>query len=205
MFHWSDIFKGTLTLRAQAFGKLPFYRDYLRWVSSEAAESWRMWLVEKFSGDAALPPGKWPFIFQHHPGSALVIGLIEPGTDGIREFPFSLFVAADRALLKSRYFGGCVISIWHSLALIRDQIARHNDIDRFNRFIREQTVVVKKRESGPENRLHDAQMLLKTTDRSEPVLMVFRNPDGEPGVILGCDCFNTKFSENWGALKNSHD
>ena len=76
----------------QAYGKLPFYGDYIAVITTPQAMALKAWLLSTF-GDEGLPipPGSWHFLFQDTPRAPFTAGLISAGSDGRRRFPFALF------------------------------------------------------------------------------------------------------------------
>lgn len=115
----------------EAFGKLPFYQDYITLASSPEAMTWKTWLLQ-FAGREKhrVPSGKWPFLFQNAQKSKFLIGIIEDSTDGIREFPFSLFCVLPQKGIHS------APDIWQALTAIRSNLDDLVTIDTFYQRLR---------------------------------------------------------------------
>lgn len=134
-------FRKKQTLSIQGFGKLPFYKDYISVLRAPEALRWQEWLLECFSKKKwRVPLGQWPFIFHLSPRSNMVIGIIEPGTDGIREFPFTLFSVLCDYGFQGQNDWKVMVDIWDELKNIRNDLAGFQDIDSFYAVLRSQSI-----------------------------------------------------------------
>ncbi|MBF0232048.1 MAG: hypothetical protein HQK65_03305 [Desulfamplus sp.] len=89
-------------IEVQTYGKLPFYEDYISIVTTKQGIKWRDWILNIFGQNGMdIPVGVWPFIFKDTYQSNIIVGLIEPSSDALRSFPFSIFV--EFKLLKPKY------------------------------------------------------------------------------------------------------
>ena len=125
-------FPGKRDCSVETYGKLPCYKDYISVITTTGAAQWRAWLLESFQGKIMPPDGVWPFIYQYRKNADLVIGLIQASSDGLREFPFTLFVVCSRG---SKRGGLCsrpmAVSIWEELESLRQQLIEAKDIQDF--------------------------------------------------------------------------
>jgi hypothetical protein len=88
-------------LRVGAFGKLPFYKDFISYNPDKRnLHLFRQWLEEGFSTPWPLSGGERPQLrtpyrlLNHTPGAAeMTVAVIWNSSDGKRLFPFSLFAA----------------------------------------------------------------------------------------------------------------
>jgi hypothetical protein len=120
-----NLFSGPQAWPVETFGKLPCYQDYISLVTTKASVHWRDWLLAQFRGDTVPPEGLWPFVFQHQKNGMLVVGLIQASSDGLREFPFSLFVACDTKMVSSP---AGLTAIWGELKALHWQLLAAPDI-----------------------------------------------------------------------------
>jgi len=116
----------------ETYGKLPCYKDYISIVMTAGAAQWRTWLLESFQGKIMPPPGIWHFIYQHQKNADPVVGVITASSDGIRQFPFTLFTVCGRGTgqdgLCSR---ATAILIWQELEGLYRQLVGAADINDF--------------------------------------------------------------------------
>lgn len=116
----------------ETFGKLPCYKDYISVVITEGAVQWRTWLIDSFQGKIMPPEGKWHFIYQHRKDADPVVGVIQASSDGLRQFPFSLFTVCNRGRGKG---GLCsrpmAVSIWQQLEDMYQPLIGVGDIQAF--------------------------------------------------------------------------
>jgi hypothetical protein len=169
-------FRG-FTAPVQAFGKLPFYKDYLRWISSAASEDWRCWLVSNYPEEVHLAEAMRPFIFMPASEAPIAVGQIEPSNDGIRDFPFSLFVILDRGVQKTKFFGKIIPCIWDAIGQARNEIQHCEDVEQFNHLIRKKMVMVRKDEIREKNPFQTNKIRLEChPSDSYPKLFIF-NPE----------------------------
>ncbi len=138
--------RGKSDLTVEAFGKLPFYQDYISLATSPEAMEWKTWLLQ-FAGkhQHQIPSGRWPFLFQNTKKSKFLIGLIEDSTDGIREFPFSLFCAVTQKRMNS------VPGTWQALTTIRSNLDDLATIDTFYQRLRGKQIPLSVINKSPAN------------------------------------------------------
>ena len=78
------------------------------------------------------PEGKWHFIYQHRKNADPVVGVIQASSDGLRQFPFSLFTVCSRGSGKG---GLCsqsmAVSIWQQLEDMYQPLIGVGDIQAF--------------------------------------------------------------------------
>ena len=79
-----------LSLPLQTFGKLPFYKDYISIVTTSEGLKWQNFLLRSVK-EKRLKKRQF-FVYKQRSKDKPVVGIVEPGFDGKREFPFSLFV-----------------------------------------------------------------------------------------------------------------
>ena len=92
---------GAKKIDIQTYGKLPFYKDYINLVTTSQGINWRNWILGLFGqNNMNIPVGIWPFIFQGGYGNDIIVGLIEPSSDSLRTFPFSVFVELKLSWVK---------------------------------------------------------------------------------------------------------
>ena len=102
----------------EAYGKLPFYKDYINIITSPEASIWQEWLLKVFGQkDTLIPQNIWQFLFFPARDARLVTGLIMQGSDGRRNFPFSLFVTLGKSNIKNQMK-------WAELFVIKDNLIR---------------------------------------------------------------------------------
>lgn len=125
-------FPGKTDYPVETYGKLPCYKDYISVVITEGAVQWRAWLLDSFQGKIMPPEGKWYFIYQHRQGADPVVGVIQASSDGLRQFPFSLFTVCRRGSGRK---GLCsrpiAISIWQQLEDMYQPLIGVGDIQAF--------------------------------------------------------------------------
>lgn len=116
--------------RLDAYGKLPFYNDYIAIITSPSALQWQSWLLDNFGRvEMRIPPGRWPFIFQMSQKSEPVAGIIEDSSDGIREFPFSLFTACGKAVQNFHIQRDMLIGLWQRIHGYREELVLVENIN----------------------------------------------------------------------------
>lgn len=94
------IFKKQYTV--EVYGKLPFYKDYISNVATPETNMWQEWLLKIFGQENTfIPKGIWHFLFFPAKNVNLVTGIVMQGSDGLRHFPFSLFVSLGRPSIKN--------------------------------------------------------------------------------------------------------
>ena len=128
----SNLFaKKNKTFSVQMFGKLPLYKDFISMLSEKESMIWRELLLKKFKNNLNFSQKYTPFIFKPAQ-KKLIVGIIENSSDGIREFPFSLFV-----LLSNDYL---FIPVWDALKRIRVELETINDIDELYHVLQGKTL-----------------------------------------------------------------
>ena len=133
----------TKELPVCSFGKLPIYQDYINFVPDPASNAWKSWLLSSFGhDDLDIPPGVWPFCYRPVGMTDFLIGVVEPSSDGIREFPFSLFVVWDGKKSLGDWAG--LHALWESLISLRGELVVHHDIEPFYQDIGGKTLVLEK-------------------------------------------------------------
>jgi hypothetical protein len=186
-------------LRLQGFGKLPFYKDYISIVSSPEALEWRDWLLDIFGEkNRRVPGGAWPFIFRPSPGSGVAVGMIMPGTDGVREFPFSLFSVLKYKGVEAR---GAIPRIWDDLKAALNDLDGIEDIDACHFLIRSRSLSMDwKNESGDggPNRFCDRLLF---GDHARPLFMAFPDLSGSGALVYDGGSADT-FLKAWKGLRD---
>ncbi len=128
------LFRWEADLPIETYGKLPYYKDFISVILTESGSQWRNWLLQSFQGEFVPPEGLWHFIYQYRKNSCSVVGLIHASSDGIRQFPFTLFTVCAQ---KDRIGGLCsqatAISIWRTLDDLHRQLIGSEDIQDFYR------------------------------------------------------------------------
>jgi hypothetical protein len=129
-----------------SFGKLPIYQDYINIVPDAAGNAWKTWLLNSFGHDGIdIPPGVWPFCFRPAGMSEFLVGVIEPSSDGIRQFPFSLYVVwQDKKGLRD--WAG-LHSLWDRLVSLRGELLSHQTVEEFYQVLGGKLLVMDKGES----------------------------------------------------------
>jgi TagF N-terminal domain, Type VI secretion system-associated len=126
------LFSRKMDCAVETYGKLPCYKDYISVVITDGAAQWRAWLLESFQGTFMPPEGVWHFIYQHRKNSDVVVGIIQASSDGLRQFPFSLFTVCSRGSGKG---GLCsrpiAVSIWQQLEGMTRQLLGAGDVQAF--------------------------------------------------------------------------
>jgi len=200
-------FRKKKALSIQGFGKLPFYKDYISMVSAPEALRWRDWLLERFGKKKwRMPLGKWPFVFQSSPQTSMIIGIMESGTDGIREFPFSLFLVFDDDGIRGQTHWKTMITIWENLKNIRNDMNEAKDIDSFYASLRSQFIPMhSKRKKEAEDNVEkkpDFFELFSDPDKSWPVFVIISDILKQKFIIHHGDEMADDFLVNWEGLNH---
>ncbi len=180
-------FDSSKKLSVQAFGKLPFYKDYISLVSIPEAIQWRAWMLDIFGQDAGpVPEGRWPFVFQHRPRSNMVVGVIEDSSDGLREFPFSLFVILKGRRLTDARLRPKMADIWRAIGELRRDLGRADTIDMAYSILRRGAVEIsakgdEKGKKGGEKGEAEKPVLL-SRQKSWPLLLLASGRDGSLSI-----------------------
>ena len=166
MFSKISVFNRQKKMTLQTFGKLPLYSDYLSFLTHKASNAWRQWLLEYFSRDGMrIPQGHWPFVFYPREGDELVVGLMEDSSDGIREFPFSLFVICPSQGQTGWFSWKMLNQVWGELSRIRDRLAQLGDVDACYGVLRAETLGI------PRNGLRESGYLRLDHIQNRPLLL----------------------------------
>lgn len=113
----------------EAYGKLPFYKDYISVITSTEASLWQEWLLRIFGQkNTLIPKGVWHFLFFPAKGAHLITGIIMQASDGIRNFPFSLFVTLSRSTIKNQLKWAELFAIKDDLIKIYKEVYEASDI-----------------------------------------------------------------------------
>ena len=138
-----SVFTKQRSLPLESFGKLPFYKDYIAVVSSREAIQWKAWLLSIFGRDGMIiPGGQWMFLFQEAENANLVIGLIKQSSDGIREFPYTLFSVWKCGRNGIAGSLEAAESVWQELDRIWVRIHQVNDINECYGILRGRMIVI---------------------------------------------------------------
>lgn len=114
----------------EAYGKLPFYKDYINIITTPGGSVWQEWLLKAFGQkDTLIPQGVWPFLFFPARDARLVTGIIMQGSDGRRNFPFSLFVTLGKSKIKNQMKWAELFAIKDNLTQIFNILHTASDID----------------------------------------------------------------------------
>ncbi len=126
------IFSRKVDSPVETYGKLPCYKDYISVVMTADAAHWRTWLLDSFQGKIMPPAGVWHFIYQHQKNGDLVVGVITASSDGIRQFPFSLFTVCSRGNNKGGFCSRpTALLIWQELEGLYQQLVGAANIQDF--------------------------------------------------------------------------
>jgi len=140
-----NIFNKSEKMLLQAFGKLPFYKDYIAVLYGKESIGWRDWLVNTFGNKQKPPEGKWYFIFKNSKKSKLILGIMKASSDGMREFPFTLFACCKNPN------SGLLLKIWEELEFVWDEILSIDNITNFYSFLKKKELIINKRLLQSEN------------------------------------------------------
>ena len=124
------IFKNKYTV--EVYGKLPFYKDYISNVATPETNMWQEWLLKIFGQENTfIPEGIWHFLFSPAKNANLVTGIVMQGSDGLRSFPFSLFVSLGRPSIKKPLKWAELFAVKDSLNQIYETLYPLSDINTF--------------------------------------------------------------------------
>jgi len=126
--------KNNEQLHLQAFGKLPFYKDFISIVSDRESIVFREFLLNEFKVPLKPIENSTPFIFNATP-KKLLVGMIENSTDGLREFPFSLMVSLNKNNCQ-------LLKVWEELTFIRNELKKINDINECYQLLKGKTIQI---------------------------------------------------------------
>ena len=190
--------KGTV----ECFGKLPFYRDFISVATTNEAVQWKNWLLN-FAGKKypPLPKGLWPFIFRSSSKSDVLVGFIEDSSDGIREFPFSIFCSVSKG--KSVFNQGTLDTIWKKLIELQQNIETVSTIDDLYKMLRGKVITY---ENG-KNKLVGSQacekLIIADKNNKWPQLAVFiiRNKEIDC-IIHDSSSLTDEFLRKWKEASN---
>jgi len=193
------IFSREIEYHVETYGKLPCYKDYISVITSAGAAHWRSWLLDSFQGTIIPPEGVWPFIYQHKKNSDLVVGVIQASSDGLRQFPFTLFVVCSRGNRKG---GLCSIplahSIWQELLDLHQQLVGAEDIQAFYaRFYGKRISPSVEKSNGAAN----DQDFSCNREGEWPQMLVAEKRDARTlHLIRDGKTTNEEFAQNWQRL-----
>ena len=192
--------KGTV----ECFGKLPFYRDFISVATTNEAVQWKNWLLN-FAGKKypPLPKGLWPFIFRSSSNSDVLVGLIEDSSDGIREFPFSIFCSVSKS--KNVFNQGTLDNIWAKLIELQNSIETVPTIDNLYTMLRGKVITY---ENGT-NKLVDSQacenLIIADNNNQFPQLAVFIEKNTELDCIIhDSSSLPDEFLRKWKEASNNY-
>jgi hypothetical protein len=173
----------------QAYGKLPLYSDYISVLADETGNKWRAWLLKAFGRDGMrIPAGRWPYAFCPSPGASIVVGLIEDSSDGIREFPFSMFAVYPPDRHGGWYNWDRLIVIWDQLDRLRSQLATVESVDACYHLLQARSIELSGRYSG----ITAGQDLTKNnTNPKKEIAYLSIQYDGIWPVLLGAPCLQS--------------
>lgn len=124
------IFKNQYTV--EVYGKLPFYKDYISNVATPETNMWQEWLLKIFGQENTfIPKGIWHFLFSPAKNVNLVTGIVMQGSDGLRNFPFSLFVSLGKPSIKNPLKWAELFAVKDSLNQIYGILYPLSDINTF--------------------------------------------------------------------------
>ncbi len=180
----------------EVYGKLPFYQDYIAVLSTPESAAWKSWLLG-FAGREGirLPPGRWWFLFRQARKSALIAGIIEHSSDGIREFPFSLFISL--AGIKTGLLPAAALITWRVLLKERQALDGLTSIEQCYQQMRGRQILIEPPKGDKIPKLADA--LADAGDENRPLFLVCPDQSGlmQPVVFHGSEAL---FMEKWSAL-----
>ena len=198
-------------LNVQGFGKLPFYKDYISVVSAPEALKWREWLLGTFGRKKRrVPNGQWPFIFKSSPGDGLIVGVIGPGTDGVREFPFSIFLVFEdgggRVTGRGRNRWSAMTDIWNDLKNMLNKLTVLKDIDACRSFFRSRSVsIYPENKNGDDKAGEKAKSFFESLaefDNGWPVFMIIADMPGRESLVYDGGSVDD-FLADWERLNNN--
>ena len=188
----------------ETYGKLPFYNDYISIITSSEATAWKNWLLNTFGTDGRnIPKGNWPFIFQFSKSSNLIVGLIEESSDGIRNFPFSLFSVYKAVRSSKPYNCESFIDLWKTLIEIRNHLASVPSIEDCYNLLRGKIITLPANKNIAGSKGDEQQTVIFDNTVERPFLTVFK-PDGKNNfqMLMTADTSPTGLIENWRHLAN---
>lgn len=192
-----NLFGSRKTAALEVYGKLPFYQDYIAVLSTADGVAWKSWLLG-FAGrqGVRLPPGRWLFLFRRTRKSPLTAGIIEPSSDGIREFPFSLFVSLDG--IKTGLLPAAALTTWRLLLKERGALDGVSSIDQCYQQIRGRQLLLEpaKEEQNPQL----AAALGATPDGNRPLFLICAPNRSGPIQPLVWQGSESVFMAKWSAL-----
>ncbi len=189
------------TYRVQVYGKLPVYKDYINVVTRAESMTWRNWMLNTFdSENAKIPDGLWGFIFQGTGRSAPVAGLIEQSSDGIREFPFSLFSVMEKVSLADKTLWHQIVEIIKQLTLLRAELKKAKQIETFYDIIATNMLCVTKNNSSENRSSCDFQRQLLDSQNMPPLFFVLPDLSGSLGFSANATDSGRDIMNKWSAL-----
>ncbi|MFZ5764382.1 MAG: hypothetical protein ACOY4H_02155 [Thermodesulfobacteriota bacterium] len=189
----TTLFGGATGTVLEAYGKLPFYQDYIAVLSSPEAVAWKGWLLA-FAGRPGirLPPGRWPFLFRQQRKGPALAGIIEQSSDGIRQFPFSLFVSL--AGIRTGLLPAAAPLAWRLLDRERRELEKIVSIEECYSRLRGRQVTIEPVKGTAEPQLADA---LDNTEKSSGPLFLICPQQPVPLPPIPFSGSESLFLENW--------
>lgn len=183
----------------ETYGKLPCYKDYISVVITEGAVQWRTWLLDSFQGKIMPPAGTWHFIYQHRKDADPVVGVIQASSDGLRQFPFSLFTVCNRGSGKG---GLCsrpiAVSIWQQLEDMYPPLLGVGDIQAFYALVYGKKISPP---AGMNSRPPEGQEFSCNREGEWPQMLVAATRDaGMLHLVKDGKTTNEEFVRNWQGL-----
>ncbi len=191
------IFFGRKDHPVETYGKLPCYKDYISVVLTDGAAQWRTWLLESFQGKSMPPEGIWPFIYEHRKNSDLVIGVISASSDGIRQFPFTLFTVCRRAR-KGLCSRSQARSIWQELEQLYRQLVVSEDIQSFYSQLRGKKISPLIEKEIPDAEKHE--FFYNREGEWPRMLVAGKHDSGTLHLVKDGRTTHEEFIQNWQSL-----
>ncbi len=200
-------FKKPKVYDVQVYGKLPFYKDYITVVNLNESVEWRDWMLNVFNDkDAIIPEGLWGFLFQHTGNSAPVAGIIEQSSDGIREFPFSLFAVLEKMRLKDKDIWISINHIIENMNNVRSSLKNVNKIEVCYQKLAGQCVTIDEDSinirTAENDQTDDLISLLPENDSKWPIFFIIPELIGNVKMVSDSHTSGTEMMEKWKQLQN---
>ncbi len=131
----------------EVYGKLPFYKDYINTIASPSGSLWQEWMLKVFGQkNTLIPEGIWHFLFFPAKDAPLITGIIMQSSDGLRNFPFSLFVPLGKSGIKNELKWAQLFAVRDGLLQIYKALYTVSDIDDFYQTLSGQKLETSKKE-----------------------------------------------------------
>jgi len=147
-------------LHLQAYGKLPFYRDYVSIIFFREAIVWRNWMLDHLDQNKMISKEPKPFVFVHSIKSKIIAGIIKQSSDGKRQFPFSVFIVCKPKKLE--LFG--LNQILSQLDIRFNSLMSIRNINNCIKFIKNNPLVLKNKKSNKELGCYEPSQLSDPKD-----------------------------------------